>query len=74
MSNCPTSPVPRDVLEIQSTGRAFCALTSDRRVVTWGEADFGGDSSNWAREGFLHMVAAFLQGSWREYRIYSWAD
>ena len=34
-----------DVQEIQASGHAFAAVLSDGSVVTWGDADFGGDSS-----------------------------
>ena len=33
------------MLEIQFTDRAFAALRSDGSVVTWGDPEFGGDSS-----------------------------
>lgn len=31
--------------QIQASGHAFAAVLSDGSVVTWGDADFGGDSS-----------------------------
>lgn len=34
-----------DVQQIQASGHAFAAVLSDGSVVTWGDADFGGDSS-----------------------------
>ena len=34
-----------DVQQIQASGHAFAAVLSDGSVVTWGLADFGGDSS-----------------------------
>ena len=33
------------VQHLQATSRAFAAVLSDGRVVTYGDADFGGDSS-----------------------------
>ena len=43
----------RDDRDIYSTGRAFAAKLADGRVVTWGRAGYGGDSSS---------VQAQLQG------------
>ena len=31
--------------QIQASGRAFAAILGDGSVVTWGNADYGGDSS-----------------------------
>ena len=36
---------PRNVKQIQATQFAFAAILSDERVVTWGDAQCGGDSS-----------------------------
>ena len=33
------------LLQIQASGRAFAAILGDGSVVTWGDADFGGNSS-----------------------------
>ena len=33
------------VQQIQATSQAFAAILEDGSVVTWGPADFGGDSS-----------------------------
>ena len=35
-----------DVLQIQYTDRAFAALRADGAVVTWGDPEFGADSSS----------------------------
>ncbi len=34
-----------DIIDIQKTDRAFAALRSDGSVVSWGDPNFGGDSS-----------------------------
>ena len=34
-----------DVQQIQASGSAFAAILDDGSVVTWGNADTGGDSS-----------------------------
>ena len=35
----------RNVKQLQATGSAFCAILADETVVTWGDAENGGDSS-----------------------------
>ena len=35
----------KGVQQIQATDHAFAAILEDGSVVTWGYADFGGDSS-----------------------------
>jgi hypothetical protein len=35
----------RNVQQIQSTSGAFAAILADGSVVTWGDPDYGGDSS-----------------------------
>ena len=35
----------KGVLQIQAADRAFAAILEDGSVVTWGDADDGGDSS-----------------------------
>ena len=34
-----------NVQQIQASARAFAAITDDGSIVTWGDADRGGDSS-----------------------------
>ena len=34
-----------DVQQVQSSGSAFAAILADGSVVTWGDPDYGGDSS-----------------------------
>ena len=46
----------KGVQQIQATSRAFAAIRSDGFVVTWGDADSGGDSS--AVRGQLRVFAA----------------
>ena len=35
----------KNVQRIQATQHAFAAILEDGSVLTWGDADFGGDSS-----------------------------
>ena len=35
----------KGVQQIQATWRAFAAILADGSVLTWGDADYGGDSS-----------------------------
>ena len=35
----------KGVQQIQATSRGFAAILEDGSVVTWGHADYGGDSS-----------------------------
>ena len=44
MIKSPVAPL-RNVKQIQATQFAFAAILSDERVVTWGDAQCGGDSS-----------------------------
>ena len=36
----------KNVKQIQATCNAFAAILGDGSVVTWGEAEYGGDSSD----------------------------
>ena len=45
-SGAPTNSLSSGVTEIYSTGYAFAALKSDGSVVTWGQDNYGGDSSS----------------------------
>lgn len=42
------APVTKEA--IQSTLYAFAALLSDGHVVTWGDANNGGDSGSWSKK------------------------
>ena len=41
-----SSELSSDVKTIYSTQKAFAALKDDGSVVTWGDSDYGGDSSS----------------------------
>ena len=49
-------------LNIFSTGSAFAALREDDSVVTWGNSDYGGDSSRVADELLGGVVNIFSTG------------
>ena len=36
----------KNVQHVQASGRAFAAILGDGSVISWGRADFGGDSSS----------------------------
>ena len=59
---------PRRVSAIRSTERAFAAVLASGKVVTWGEADHGGESLG--RPGFLCLLL-LVEGSARTPRVLS---
>ena len=36
----------QDIVQLEASKGAFCALREDGRVVTWGDARSGGDASS----------------------------
>ena len=62
------APVTKEA--IQSTLYAFAALLSDGHVVTWGDANNGGDSGSWSTKA----VGTGIKGFWGDEHVVIFVD
>ncbi|CAJ1457979.1 unnamed protein product, partial [Effrenium voratum] len=67
-----------EVVDVQGTAYAFAALRADGQVVTWGDANFGGDSSEVRRQLWGVQLLQATRGAFCALRsdgeVVAWGD